>query len=224
MQSNALIVDKFAVLWSILADLILLLYVIPVYNMVFFIVKEKEQRVKESMRMMGLTDLPYWLSWLCYYTIINTVTATLAWSILSINVFVYSTQFYIFMWIWLYGQSLFGQIIFIQSLFSKSKYAGIVATVVYFLCPFGNIPILSGTSPYWAKLVLSIIPQTNLYQSAFWICDFEGIGLGLTRSTAWENRYNYSAGEGFVLYGVGGLLWLILGLYLDAVIPTEYGT
>lgn len=85
--------------------------------MVFFIVKEKEQRVKESMRMMGLTDFPYWLSWLCYYTILNTATATLAWSILSINVFVYSSQLYIFMWIWLYGMSLFGQIIFIQSLF-----------------------------------------------------------------------------------------------------------
>jgi hypothetical protein len=74
-------------LWSIFADLILLLYVLPVYNMVFFIVKEKEYRAKESMRMMGLSDVPYWLSWWVYYTLINTVTAFLAWLILSINVF-----------------------------------------------------------------------------------------------------------------------------------------
>ena len=66
-------------LWSIFGDLLLLLYVLPVYNMVFFIVKEKEYRAKESMRMMGLSDAPYWLSWWVYYTLINTVTAFLAW-------------------------------------------------------------------------------------------------------------------------------------------------
>ena len=74
-------------LWSIFGDLILLLYVLPVYNMVFFIVQEKEYRAKESMRMMGLSDAPYWLSWWVYYTLINTVTAFLAWLVLSINVF-----------------------------------------------------------------------------------------------------------------------------------------
>jgi hypothetical protein len=74
-------------LWSIFGDLLLLLYVLPVYNMVFFIVKEKEYRAKESMRMMGLSDAPYWLSWWVYYTLINTVTAFLAWLVLSINVF-----------------------------------------------------------------------------------------------------------------------------------------
>lgn len=74
-------------LWSIFGDLLLLLYVLPVYNMVFFIVKEKEYRAKESMRMMGLSDTPYWLSWWVYYTLINTVTAFLAWLVLSINVF-----------------------------------------------------------------------------------------------------------------------------------------
>jgi hypothetical protein len=61
------------------------------YTVVFFIVNEKEARTKESMRMMGLTDFPYWASWLCYYTIINTLTALLSVAILSINVFTYSS-------------------------------------------------------------------------------------------------------------------------------------
>lgn len=75
----------------------------PVFNTVFFIVKEKEQRAKESMRMMGLTDTPYWLSWFCYYTMLNTVTAFLAFLTLAINVFYYSDTFYVFLTIWLYG-------------------------------------------------------------------------------------------------------------------------
>ncbi len=68
MQTDKLFIDKFTSLNIIFANLVAILYILPMYNMVFFIVKEKEQRTKESMRMMGMTDLPYWLSWLTYYT------------------------------------------------------------------------------------------------------------------------------------------------------------
>jgi len=42
------------------------------------------------MRIMGMTDLPYWLSWFIFYTVINTVVTTLAWAILMFNVITYS--------------------------------------------------------------------------------------------------------------------------------------
>jgi hypothetical protein len=69
MQSDNLKIDKFTSLNIIFANLVAILYILPLYNMVFFIVKEKENRTKESMRMMGMSDLPYWLSWLTYYTL-----------------------------------------------------------------------------------------------------------------------------------------------------------
>ena len=47
----------------------ILIYMGPVYTTTYDLVKEKEQRSKESMRMMGLNDLPYWLSWFVFYTI-----------------------------------------------------------------------------------------------------------------------------------------------------------
>ena len=69
---------------------LLITYIPPVYNMTFKIVREKESRAKETMRIMGMTDLPYWLSWLVYYTCINTMVTTLAWLVLLFNVCVYS--------------------------------------------------------------------------------------------------------------------------------------
>ena len=65
--------------------------------MVFFIVKEKESRAKESMRMMGLLDASYWLSWLAYYSIQITVISLLAWFTLRFNVFATSSDLYIFL-------------------------------------------------------------------------------------------------------------------------------
>ena len=79
--------DPFASTLALLLPFLLLLTYVPqVYNMTFKIVREKESRTKENMRIMGMTDLPYWMSWFVFYTGINTVMTTLAWAILLINV------------------------------------------------------------------------------------------------------------------------------------------
>jgi hypothetical protein len=59
---------------------------------------------------------------------------------------------------------------------------------------------------------------------AWWICSFEGVGQGINHSNLWDIYGNYCAGEGFMLFIVGFFFFLLLGLYLDAVIPTEYGS
>ena len=74
------------VMLKILPFLFVLIFVPPVYNMVSLIVKEKESRVRESMRIMGMSSISYWLSWYVYYTLISTLFVLLAWAVLSINV------------------------------------------------------------------------------------------------------------------------------------------
>ena len=54
--------------------------------MTFKMVREKESRVKETMKIMGTTDLPYWLSWFAFYTLLNTVVTTLALGVLLFKV------------------------------------------------------------------------------------------------------------------------------------------
>lgn len=54
--------------------------------MTFKIVREKESRTKETMRIMGMTDSPYWLSWFVFYTLINTCVTTICWAVLQVNV------------------------------------------------------------------------------------------------------------------------------------------
>ena len=82
---------------------VLIGFIPPVYNMVFKIVREKESRTKETMRIMGMTDMPYWFSWLAQYTVINTIVVLLSWGALMINVINYSQGWYILIFFWLYG-------------------------------------------------------------------------------------------------------------------------
>ena len=62
---------------------LLIAYVLPVYRTVFRIVAEKHTRAKESMRMMGMSDGPYWLSWYTYYTLVNLIITICAGTIIS---------------------------------------------------------------------------------------------------------------------------------------------
>ena len=114
MQTETSVVDPFAPGLALLLPLFLLLAYIPsVYNLTFKIVREKESRAKETMRIMGMNDLPYWMSWFMYYTIINTVVTTLSWAMLLPAVINYSQSMYLWIFFWLYGEAVFGQIIFL---------------------------------------------------------------------------------------------------------------
>lgn len=91
IPANVYIEDDFGqILTSMLPFFLLVMFIPPVYNLVFLIVKEKESKTKESMRMMGLTDFPYWLSWFFFYSCINSVISILAWLVLIFNVITYS--------------------------------------------------------------------------------------------------------------------------------------
>jgi hypothetical protein len=73
------------------------------YRTVYRIVFEKVTKAKESMRIMGMTDFPYWSSWFIYYTLVNTVLSVGAWLTLNINVFNNKSTLLLFIVIWVYG-------------------------------------------------------------------------------------------------------------------------
>ena len=107
---------------------------------------------------MGMTDIPYWLSWFGFYTLLNTLLTTLAFSILLIKVVTYSNPGYLWIFLWLYGQAIFGQIVFLQSMFSSSKYAGIVSTVIYFLGVLVNKLLMNDYVTGGQKMIASLLP------------------------------------------------------------------
>ena len=216
--------DPFSkIMATILPFFLLIAYIPPVYNCVFHLVKEKESRAKESMRMMGMTDTAYWLSWFVYYTMVNTIISTLAWACLLYNTINFSSPIYLWLFFWLYGESVFGQIVFLQSLFSASKYAGIVSTLVYFGSDFFNFAISNDGTSRAVKILASILPQVASGQTAVVFAEYEGTGVGIDWSTAGVVYQNYSFDTGLWMMCVSLVAFTMLGLYLDAVLPSKFG-
>jgi len=186
-------------------------------------VREKESRIKESMRMMGMKDRSYWLSWYVYYTCISTVIVFLAWLVMLINTFPNSNGFLVFLFFLFYAQAVFGEIVFLSSLFENSKYSGLVGTLIYFGLQLMGIPVQSTDSSGAAKAMLSIIPQVAMQQTCAVFGNLEGSGLGLNFSNMTEEINNYTFLTGLVMLIVSMGVFILLGFWMDAVLPRTYG-
>ena len=158
--------DDFAeLLTGVLAFFILIMYVPPIYRTAYRITQEKEGRVKESMRMMGLKDFPYWASWFTYFTVVNTAITLITWIIMMTSVTTKSAPVILFFIVWLFGQSLFGLLIVTQSLFTKARAAAITSSLVYFgTATFGYF-VTDEDSTLKARLLACLSPTVAMVQT-----------------------------------------------------------
>ena len=69
-----------------------------------------------------------------------------------------------------------------------------------------------------------MIPQYNLFQNVYWIFSAESIGIGINNSDIWVQYESYIPAVGYCFYFFGGLFFLLLGVYLEKVLPTEFGS
>jgi ATP-binding cassette subfamily A (ABC1) protein 3 len=210
-----------AVMYLTLPYFIMLMFIPMVYRFTYRIVKEKELRTKELMTMMGMNILPYWLSWFAYFTLKNTVLSTVAWSVLYFACMTYASGWVLWFAIWIYGQSIFGFIMFFQSFFSSARSAAVYTTILY----FGTAMTLntSEQAPNYMKVLISLTPTACMRETFKVIMGFELHAMSIGLHDMHRNYRNFSVLLGFVMFLVSFILLNVLGIYLEAVIPRQYG-
>ena len=87
------------------------------------------------MKMMGLTDTPYWLSWMIMYGIIYTFAAV-GCTLVTIPIFEHQNKFVVFLVFFLYGLACMTYSMLIGAIFSKAKTAILVGLLVFFVSYF----------------------------------------------------------------------------------------
>ena len=208
---------------QVLAQIILLIFIPPIYNTIFMLVREKESRIKETMRMMGMSDLAYWLSWYVSYTFITILVAILATLVLMINVIEYTNPLIILFLLVCYAQAIFAQIAVMAALFENSKNSGLVGTLVYFGLSLVAFPITGELVPEVIKVSFSIIPQVALSLVCTIFARLESNKIGMNFENANNIIENYSYTLGIVMLLASFVVFLLFAFYLDAVLPKTFG-
>lgn len=97
--------DLFSSLQGQISMFIALPLLLPYLRFMNGIMTEKEKKIREGMKIMGLTNSAFYLSWFITYFIIFTIISLMV-SIALKSIFKNSSTFLIFLWHWEFSLAL----------------------------------------------------------------------------------------------------------------------
>ena len=125
------------------------------------IVQEKEKKLKELMRIMGLHSLAFWLSWgLTYIVILFIATLIMTAILVPSGVLGNSHFFIVFVLFFLYGLTVISMSFMVTPFFKNPKGAGLFAGLLPVLFSVLVIPLITLTVPNAAKWALCLLSPT----------------------------------------------------------------
>ena len=202
--------------------IIVLAYMSPLSLYVYRMVGDKETKIKESMKIMGLEESQYFLSFFIQYTVINLfsslINAALFTTILNRIPF-----YYLFVTFFLWSLNVFAMIYFFQSFIDKTKIALVLSLVIYFMMYCVSLGCMFEGGSLAAKIVLSIFPQVCLNNGILLFSKFQNHFRTFKDREFLDIYTSFSVGIMFLMFVVDFFLFLFLGFYLTNVLPHEFG-
>ena len=205
------------------AFFMIIAYVIPLSFYVFKIVKEKENKIKEGMKIMGMSEFDYFLSYFIQYFIENLIYSICNSLILYYKIFKHVNFWFIFLLFFLFGMNIFSLIIFFQSFMNKTRIAMILSILFYFLMFFISNPISNENVSHFVKIIFSFFPQSALQFGIDIFSKFEVNFISFNKSYLNMMFGNYKIIDLYVMLIVDFFIYLILGIYFENVVSHEFG-
>ncbi|KAK7506756.1 hypothetical protein BaRGS_00002231 [Batillaria attramentaria] len=196
------------------------------------LVAEKEKKIREGMLMMGLRNSVFWLSWsLLYFVLILVVTVLITYFAVTADFFENSNPFLLFLLLMLYGMTIIALAFLLTPFFNKAKPAGLVASFSTLLLSMMYL-VVSQTRMYtndgieydvpvpaqWAMCLLSPCALALALDKGIYLDIVKG---GMNFDTINEGFFPLYAPLVMLLVDV--ILYFLLAIYLDHVIPGEFG-
>ncbi|RZF33664.1 hypothetical protein LSTR_LSTR007042 [Laodelphax striatellus] len=193
--------------------------------LLILIVGEKEKRIKEGMKIMGVKDSVYWPAWFILYAGVVLIISVIATIMLyAVGLFEHSNSFLIFLLVMLYGLTIILFAFVITAFFDKSRTAGLSGTfaanlpsLFYFVPKFLNG---FGDWYYWG---VSIINSSGFALAMDHALTLEVEGKGIQFHNLWQGE-EISFGGSLIMMATDIILYAFLAYYLDNVIPSSHGT
>ncbi|XP_036692833.1 ATP-binding cassette sub-family A member 5 isoform X2 [Balaenoptera musculus] len=193
------------------------------YFLAIHIVAEKEKKLKEFLKIMGLHDTAFWLSWVLLYTsLIFLMSLLMAVIATASSLFPQSSCFVIFLLFFLYGVSSVFFALMLTPLFKKSKHVGIVEFLVTVAFGFvGLLIVLMESFPKSLVWLLSPFCQCTFLIGIAQVMHLEDFNEGALFSNLTEGPYPLIIT--IIMLALNSIFYVLLAVYLDQVIPGEFG-
>ena len=201
---------------------IMVAYICSLCLYVYRMVSEKESRAKEGMKIMGLREGIYFLSYFLQYLVINIFVSIIN-SVIVMFIYTKIPFYFIYLLFFLWGMNVFALAFFFQSFMDSTKLALILSLLIYFIMYFSSMACIKETSPKSLKIGLSIFPPAALEVTIVLLSEFES-HFKKFKPKYFSNIYvNYSLLYMLLMLVADFFIYIFLGYYLTMVLPHTYG-
>ncbi|CAG9810455.1 unnamed protein product [Chironomus riparius] len=194
---------------------------------------ERESRLTESMKIMGLSSALYWSSWFMRSFIILIISFTInliltVTSIISdIPIFANSNPLIIWFFFISYITSMITFCFLVSVIFKKSSRAGIVGSIIFIatVLPYMMYHDSFYRFGYGLKVLFCMLTNTNMGQGIKMIlmAEVNDDGVGFSNLFKRSVDLKFSFGELLVWMNVGSAILMLLTIYIEKVFPGDFG-
>jgi hypothetical protein len=196
----------------------------PVSRLLKAVVEEKENRSRETMKIMGMRGSAFVASWFVTYFLMFLVISILATLLLTRTFVFYSNKVIIFLFIFFFIISLLPFAFMVSVFFDKAKLAAIVGPVLLFAFVIPRYAFFTASSgqAVTSKKAACILSPTAFAFGADLLMTYEGAQVGMQ----WGDLNSDDLSFGFLMGQllIDFFLYSFLAWYLDNVVPGEFGS
>ena len=217
----------YSVVKQIFALLYVLLFMYSVFSIIATLVEEKETRVRELLRMMSVQTPSLVLSWYITYgavflglNFLLTTSSTIGW---GVGVFASTSSSVIFVFFFLFSMSSIGYAYMVHTFFDQAKTGGVVGMLGFFSSYFLYTAFRSEETSSYIKQSISFFSPCAFAYGIDAIMEFEEVEVGVSWSNIDEKVKGVSMMDAMTSMFIDAILYSLLGLYLEQVLPKQYG-
>ncbi|KAM9347110.1 glucosylceramide transporter ABCA12 [Symphorus nematophorus] len=209
--------------------MLMMAWVLFIADFVKKLVHERELRLHEYMKMMGVNPISHFFAWFLECAAYLVLTIFILTLVLKYgNILPKSDGFLLFLYLCDYGLSVLAFSYLVSSFFDKTYIAGLSGSLVYILCffPFIVVMAVETSLTFSQKSALSLFSPTCFSYASQYVSRYEAQGEGIQ----WSNSYTSPISGDTASFGwlcwlmlIDSILYFIIGVYIRMVFPGKYG-
>ncbi|XP_068166235.1 ATP-binding cassette sub-family A member 2 isoform X2 [Antennarius striatus] len=208
-------------------------WVYSVAMMIQHIVAEKEHRLKEVMKMMGLNNAVHWVAWFITGFVQLSISVTALTAILKYgSVLLHSDPFIIWLFLTIYAVATIMFCFLVSVIYSKAKLASACGGIIYFLSyvPYMYVAIREEVAhdkiTAFEKCIASLMSTTAFGLGSKYFALYEVAGVGIQWRTISQSPVegdDFNLGLSMMMLIIDAGVYGVLTWYIEAVHPGMYG-
>ncbi|XP_063816982.1 ABC-type organic anion transporter ABCA8-like isoform X2 [Pseudophryne corroboree] len=195
-------------------------YVSLMYLLSLYVTRERRE-MRETMKMMRLKDLAFWLSWGLLYSVYVIIIANLMTVITNHFVFIESSYGVIVLLFLLYGISSICFTFMLSALFRNPRVTAIAGFFITLFMSTSGLLLLMKNLPKVVEVLLSVFPpfafSVGLAESIHLESDMQGVFFS---DIMGDSSHVLSS---CICLSLDSIFYMLLTLYFDKVLPDKNG-